>query len=283
VSALVEIAAVDEGRQSESDARTKLLLITQADLAGIADLGADRSVAIQSVLASDAEVGGVARSGPAEGDAGLQLRGDLLEYAAAENLSVVDGRMDGEIAGGVSDAEVVLRQLGFGGIEGHLVAGQPSVVADDGRGVDDGSAQVQIDVGVGGELIVFEFGLQFAALGSGLRGERRVERQLETLDELILDVDRRRQLVVGVPFLRKGDALLLELVLRFQRAVDFSAVEVRLTSGREFDAARRFRFDFEFEDAEVIALVHDIPSGFSQITVRRRSHFCELVLEWKDR
>ena len=55
-----------------------------------------------------------------------------------------------------------------------------------------------------------ELRLDLSVLGSSLWAEAGVEGQLEALDQLVLAVDLGRQIVVGGPFLGKGDAMLLE-------------------------------------------------------------------------
>jgi len=61
VSALVEVLAVDDRRQGEGDAWSEFLLVSQADLARVVDLGPDVGVLVEGVLAADAEVGRVVR------------------------------------------------------------------------------------------------------------------------------------------------------------------------------------------------------------------------------
>ena len=49
-----------------------------------------------------------------------------------------------EVPGPVSKGKVVLGQFGLGRVEGHLVAGQPALVAQHGGGVDDGTLEVHV-------------------------------------------------------------------------------------------------------------------------------------------
>ena len=49
----------------------QLLLVAEPDLGGVVDLGADVGLAVQVVLARNAEVGGVGAGAPAKVDAGL--------------------------------------------------------------------------------------------------------------------------------------------------------------------------------------------------------------------
>ena len=141
---------------------SELLLVSQADLARVVDLGPDVGVPVEGVLAADAEVGRVVRGRPAEIHRRLQLVVDALVHASPEDLAVVDVGVQDEVLGGVADAEVVLGQLGLGGIEGHLVAGEPALVADHGGGVDHRSTEVEIDVARQGARVVLQVSLDFA-------------------------------------------------------------------------------------------------------------------------
>lgn len=49
-----------------------------------------------------------------------------------------------EVSGPVSEGEVVLGQFGLGRVEGHLVSGQPALVAQHSGGVDDGTLEVDV-------------------------------------------------------------------------------------------------------------------------------------------
>ena len=77
-------------------------------------------------------------------------------------------------------------------------------MSEHGAGVDHGPSHVEVHVGVDGASLVLELGLDLSVLGSGLGGEAAVEGQLETLAHLVLDVDLRGEVVVGVPLLREG-------------------------------------------------------------------------------
>lgn len=161
---------------------SEFLLVSQADLARVVDLGPDVGVLVQGVLAADAEVGRVVRRRPAEIHRRLQLTVDTLIHAASEDLwmdgslrfwlflvctinaslAVVDVGVQDEVLGGVADAKVVLGQLGLGGIEGHLVAGEPPFVADHGGGVDHRATEVEVDVARQGTRIVLQVRLDLA-------------------------------------------------------------------------------------------------------------------------
>merc|ERR1719229_544966 len=108
VSSLVEVLTVDDRRQGEGDTWSELLLVSQADLARVVDLGPDVGVPVEGVLAADAEVGRVVRGRPAEVHRRLQLVVDALVHASPEDLAVVDVGVQDEVLGGVADAEVVL-------------------------------------------------------------------------------------------------------------------------------------------------------------------------------
>lgn len=69
-----------------------------------------------------------------------------------------------EVSGLVTDGEVVLRHLGLGGVEAHLVTGEPALVAHDGSSVDGGTGEVKVDVTAQVDVLTLVGGLNFAAL-----------------------------------------------------------------------------------------------------------------------
>ena len=223
--------------------------------------------------------------------------------------------MQYEVLGGVADAKVVLGQLGFGGIEGHLVTGEPAFVADHGGCVDHRASEVEVDIARQGACVVLQISLDFAfkksikkllmkenrermdstclmvsfesigasrahtRLGPSCRAEGGVEGQLQALHELVLYVDRGRDVVIRVPLLGEGDAVLLELVLRLQVAGDFSAVVVVCGRRVELYPIVRLGLDLQLHEAEVVSLAEHIAAALAEVSVLWGSHFFESSLE----
>ena len=77
----------------------------------------------------------------------------IIECSKGPNYLHVS--VQGKVLGDVGEGEIVARQLGFGHIERHLIAGQPSQVSADGRAMDC-RATVQVNVGVDGGRVVLE-------------------------------------------------------------------------------------------------------------------------------
>jgi len=73
------------------------LLVSKTDLAGVVDLCSERGLLVELVLAPDAERRLILGRGPAQVDAGLQLRADLLVDGATEHLRKVNGCIDNRI------------------------------------------------------------------------------------------------------------------------------------------------------------------------------------------
>ena len=115
--------------------------------------------------------------------------------------------------------------------------------------------------------------LMHTRLGSGSRTEGGVESELQPLHELVLDVDRGRDVVVRVPLLRESDTVLLELVLGLQVAGDLPAVAV--VGGRrvELHSIVRLGLDVQLHEAEVVALAEHIAAALAEVSVLGRSHF----------
>ena len=104
----------------------------------------------------------------------LSLESNKYSYSAHRNvrwtLVCVPGEyphvgVQLEVSGDVSQGEVVLGQLGLGRVERHLVAGQPALVAQNGRRVHDGT--LEVDVATHVDKVALEGGLQLAALLPG--------------------------------------------------------------------------------------------------------------------
>ena len=125
-------------------------------------------------------------------------------------------------------------------------------MADGEGGIDQGTGHVQVHVAVGGEGVLLQLSLgknvfnhrektfsiigknisyngplismdkrcltylDLAGFGAGLGRKGRVEGQLESLDNLVLDVDDGVEVVVGVPLLGEGQTVLRALVLGLQ-------------------------------------------------------------------
>lgn len=132
--------------------------------------------------------------------------------------------MQDKVLGGVAKGKVVGGQLGLLCVKCALVAGQPSLVAQHGRGVDQGALQVNVDIGIGLDVLMAVGHLELAALvavkyqsfliktpkgddvehSPRLRGKVTLQGELQTLEQLILDSDLGEQSVVCVPLLSQG-------------------------------------------------------------------------------
>lgn len=69
-----------------------------------------------------------------------------------------------EISRLVAHGKVVLGHLGLGGVKGQLVAGEPALVAHDGRAVNGGSCEVKVHVAAQVDELALVRGLDLAAL-----------------------------------------------------------------------------------------------------------------------
>lgn len=80
--------------------------------------------------------------------------------------------MQNKVASGVADGEVVSGQLALLWVEGQLVAGEPALVSDDGRGVDQRPGEINVDVSVQADALVWVGRLEAASLASKFVDER---------------------------------------------------------------------------------------------------------------
>ena len=150
----VEVCSIDEGGESDGDTVPELLLVSQAHLAAVVHLGPDHGPVSQDVLGADPELGGGPRSAPAQGDAGLQSRGELLEHRSSELGPVGEAGVEDAVSGRVAQAEVVFGNGGLGDVEAGLVAGEPALVAHHGRGVEGCETQVEVSGDHGRVMLV---------------------------------------------------------------------------------------------------------------------------------
>lgn len=180
--------------------------------------------------------------------------------------------MQDKVVGGEAEGKVVGRDLGLLGVEGDLVAGQPSLVAKDGGGVDQRTSQVQVHVRVEVHVVVGVLGLDAATLVARLGREGAVQRQLQSLDQLVLKSDLGGQGVVRVPLLVEGQAVLLDLVLGLEAAEDLARVLVRVSGCGELDSGVGLGLDVQLPQTKVVSLAEQVAGLLAQIRVRRRSH-----------
>ena len=85
-------------------------------------------------------------------------------------MSIIHICVENKISGAVADGKVVLRQLGLGGVEGHLVAEEPALVAHGGGGVHQGAAEVHVHVGVDRHQVVLVLRLHLAVFLAAKKG-----------------------------------------------------------------------------------------------------------------
>lgn len=79
VSTGIEVLAIDKRGQGQGDAIAQLLLIAQAHLAGIVDLGAHAGIVVQLIFGANRELGVAGAAGPRQLNTHIQLIGSPLE------------------------------------------------------------------------------------------------------------------------------------------------------------------------------------------------------------
>lgn len=89
VAASVKVLAIDQCGQCKSNTIAKFLLITQTDLAGIVDLGANDSVLVQVVCSTDSEFGGTGTGCPGQLNTTGQSAVDFMVDGAVEFLTII--------------------------------------------------------------------------------------------------------------------------------------------------------------------------------------------------
>lgn len=85
----IEVLAIDQRRQCQGDAIAQLLLVSQANLAGIVHLGANAGFVVQLVFGANGELGVAGAAGPRQLNAHIQFVGCTLEDRSAEFLAII--------------------------------------------------------------------------------------------------------------------------------------------------------------------------------------------------
>uniref|UniRef100_A0A2M4CZW9 Putative secreted protein n=1 Tax=Anopheles darlingi TaxID=43151 RepID=A0A2M4CZW9_ANODA len=269
----VEVLAINQRRQSQSDTVTQLLLIAQTDLALVVDLGAYAGILVQVVLGTQTELGRVRARSPRQLDGGLQTIVAPLVDQTTKLTSIVDVSVQDKVTGRVANGKVVGGDLRLLRVKCNLVAGQPALVASDTGRVDERSAQIDVEVGINAHAIMRVGSLEASRFASGVRDEHAVERHLQSLHQLVLDRHLRGERVVCVPFLREVEPVLLHLVLGLERTEHLAGILVRVAARAELHTRVGLGLNVQLPQTEVVAFVEDIAGLLAEIRVRWWCHF----------
>lgn len=189
VAAGIEVLAIDQRGQGQGDSVAQLLLVAQTHLAGVVHLSAHAGIIIQLILGADGELGVAGAAGPRQLHTHIQLVRSALEDRAAELLAIVAKHrtrqplvcivlshvwqlqylhscVQNKVLGGVAKGKVVGGQLGLLCVKCGLVAGQPSLVAKHGRGIDQGALQINVHIRIGLDVLMAVGNLELAVLVS---------------------------------------------------------------------------------------------------------------------
>lgn len=64
----------------------------------------------------------------------------------------------------VANSKVALGHLGFGGVEGHLVTGEPTLVANNSSSMNGGTGKVKVNIAAQVDILALVGRFDFAAL-----------------------------------------------------------------------------------------------------------------------
>lgn len=64
----------------------------------------------------------------------------------------------------VANSKVALTHLGFGGVKGHLVTGEPTLVANNSSSVNGGTGKVKVNIAAQVHILAFVSSFDFATL-----------------------------------------------------------------------------------------------------------------------
>lgn len=69
-----------------------------------------------------------------------------------------------EVSRFITNGKVALGHLGFGSVKGHLITGEPALIADNSGTMDGGPGKVKINIAAQVHVFALVGGLDFAAL-----------------------------------------------------------------------------------------------------------------------
>lgn len=276
MTALLEVLAVDLRRQGDGYTLPQFLRVSDTEQRLVVDLESESSIRIEIVLATDAKIGAVVIGGPRDLDSSFQLAVHFVVDGTGEDSSVIDNGVQDEIFCDESHGYFVFGEFALANVESRGVTTQPASVTEDSASSDERTTRLEVAFKVHGAGIVLEFTLQSEGLITLVRNERGVKGHFSSIAE-ISNGDFGGQHVVSVPFLREGNAILLEFVLGFEGADYVFSFEVLNTADAKFNSCVSFGLDVELQESEMIPFAEDVAGVLTEISVERRSH-CDLFL-----
>lgn len=264
-----ELGSVEGKTQGSLDTWSESLGVAEAEDTDIVDLGLDEGGVVEVSLGSDLEVdlgAVVGRLGVVGGScSSLDVSVDSVVVGSRVGRQVaqaVEG--DGVVWGVVAGSDVVPGDLGALDVVRGLSTSQEAVTSDNSISSESRALEeVQVLTGVEAWLLVS--GREESVLGLLVWQQGRDELELETLGNVVLELNVVAENVGGGPGLSQGKAVLAVVELGLEVTVDVSGLGVSETGDLEGDAVGGLGLDLERGAVDVVVLVEEVTGGLAEV------------------
>ena len=120
VAALIEVLDVDVRRERYLNTVAQTVCETETERALVVDFRAERSISVDGVNSSDAELSGLVSLIPVDRESGLKIWTNFVENRGSENFAIVHIRVENDVIVGVTHRKVALRQVLLRRVESKL-------------------------------------------------------------------------------------------------------------------------------------------------------------------
>jgi len=267
---VVESGGVESETPRDLDTGSESLGVTEAEDTSVVDLGLDESSVVKVGLGSDLErdtAGGGLGVVDSLGTS-LDVLADSVVVRSSEGGEVsetVEG--DGVVRGGVTESTGVSGDGTGGDIVRSLGTNKETVSANNSVGGEGGALEeVDGSPGVEGRLLV-DGSKDGRLLGlGGVKGGSEV--QLQSLGDLVLQLDLGSEEVGGGPSLGEGQAVLEVDVLSLNVTSNGGRVGITDTSDLEDNIGRGGSLDLEGDTVGRVVLDEEVRGGLAEVFPR---------------
>lgn len=264
---VAELDSVESKTERGLDTRSESLGVAEAEDTGVVDLGLNESGVVKVGLGTDLEV-----------DVRVGALGVVSSTGTGLGVSVdtvvVAGRVGGEVAetvkgnsvvrGVEAGTEVVSAQLALLNIVAGLSTGKEAVAAEDGISSEGGTLEeVKVLASVKTGLLVG--GGEESVLGLLLGDESGDKLELETLGDVVLELNVVAEDVGSGPGLGEGDTILAVLPLGLEVTVDGLRLGVTDTENAEGDTVGGLGLDLERVAVDGVVLGKEVVGGLAKV------------------
>ena len=243
MGSLVQLGGIKETSNRDLDALAKSLSVSESENTSVVDLGLNKGITVEvelgTNLKSDGGLGTLLTSGvslsrvPDGLSTSLEIGIDAVVVRGREDLEGVVGvKSNRVLGGGVTGSGTETGDGSTGNIVSDITSEQETLTTDNDITSEGGALEeINIGTGVEAQLLVVDANLGvLLALG----GEETSDNiQLQTLGDLVLELDLGGKEVTGGPGLSDGQTVLEVDVLGLELTVDVARLAVLVTENVE--------------------------------------------------